>query len=123
MSLSHSERTNLKWKVQPMTQVPSLSKRMLLKGIAAGGFLAPELQALAQRGIYPKLLLGPMLGPSTQTSVSLWAMVNGVYDVVIEYADNDVFRNPMRTQSFPATQDNLYIVRPVIGGLSPSTTY
>lgn len=106
-----------------MSHMPSLSKRMLLKGIAASGFLAPELQALAQRGINPKLLLGPMLGPSTPTSVSLWAMVNGVYDVVIEYADNDVFRNPMRTDPVTATEDNLYIVRPVIGGLSPSTTY
>jgi len=106
-----------------MSSIPSISKRTLLKGIAAGGFLTPELQALAQRGIFPKLLLGPMLGPPTPTTVSLWAMINGVYDVVIEYADNDVFRNPKQTAPIRALEENLYIVRPTIGGLSPATTY
>ncbi|WP_276913023.1 alkaline phosphatase D family protein [Hyphomonas atlantica] len=106
-----------------MSPLQNISKRTLLKAIAASSFLTPELQALAQHGNYPKLLLGPMLGPPTPTSVSLWAMVNGVYDVVIEYADNDVFQNPIRTEPLRATQDNLYIVRPVIEGLSPATNY
>lgn len=106
-----------------MTGPFDISKRALLKAMAAGTFLAPELQAFAQRGLYPKLLLGPMLGPATETSVTLWAMVNGVYDVVIEYADNEVFREPKRAGPFRAERENLYIVRPTISGLSPATSY
>ncbi|MEL6687489.1 MAG: alkaline phosphatase D family protein [Pseudomonadota bacterium] len=106
-----------------MSNLSKLSKRSVLKAIAASSVFAPELQAFAQRGIFPKLLLGPMLGPPTPTTVSLWAMVNGVYDVVIEYADNDIFRNPRQTGPIRASEDNLYIIRPTISGLAPATDY
>ena len=101
----------------------SVSKRAFLKAIAAGTLITPELQAFAERGLFPKLLLGPMLGPATDTTVTLWAMVNGVYDVHIEYADNDTFRNARRVGPFQASASDVYIVRPIITGLSPSTPY
>lgn len=100
-----------------------ISKRTMLKGITATSLLTPELKAIAGDGRYPKLLLGPMLGPPTPTSANLWAMVNGIFDVVVEYADNDTFVNAKRTAPLKATEENLYIVRPTIIGLTPNTRY
>ena len=101
-----------------------LTKRALLKSAAAGAVLLPELQALAQSDTgSPRLLLGPMLGPPTDKSITLWAMVSGPYQVVVEFADNPLLQNPQRTTPVKASAEESFIVRPVVSGLRANTEY
>ncbi|NRA30762.1 MAG: alkaline phosphatase D family protein [Parvularculaceae bacterium] len=100
------------------------TKRLLLKGLAASTVLTPELQALAQSTTgTPRLLLGPMLGPQTPTSISMWAMTSGAFDVIIEYADNPLLTDARRTEPIKATAKEAFIVRPTIDALQPNTEY
>ena len=101
-----------------------ITKRALLKTAAAGAVLLPELQALAQSSTgTPRLLLGPMLGAPTPNAIELWAMTSGPFEVVVEFADNPLFRNARRTDPVLAKSEETFIVRPKVEGLQPNTEY
>ncbi len=101
-----------------------LTKRALLKAAAAGAAFAPELRALAAPGTgRPRLLLGPLLGPPTETAITLWGMTSGAFEVVVEYADNPLLRDARQAEPVRAREQDGFIVRPRMTGLKPDTEY
>ncbi len=70
-----------------------------------------------------RALQGPMLGPVSPTSVSIWVRISGEFPVVVEYAEGDSLNNPSRTEPIVAQAASDLIVVHQITGLKPDTAY
>src|SRR5262249_31386089 len=72
----------------------------------------------------PRLMLGPMVGAATPTSVNIWAQMSGDYfDAQVAYSADPAAGEWRRTPPRRArAEDNYTLVIPV-EGLEPDTTY
>jgi alkaline phosphatase D len=98
--------------------------RLASVSIAAVMLGLPIQNAAAQseRGT-ARLMQGPMLGPTTESSARIWIRGSGVFEYQIEYDTRDDFRTPTRTKPITATKDNDYTMVFDLGGLGANTTY
>ncbi|MBO9499189.1 MAG: alkaline phosphatase D family protein [Novosphingobium sp.] len=72
----------------------------------------------------PRLMLGPMVGAVTQTSVPIWMQLSGDYfDAVVEYTTDPVAGSWKRTPPSRARAEDNYTLVITIEGLQPGTTY
>jgi alkaline phosphatase D len=72
----------------------------------------------------PRLMLGPMLGAVTQTSVPVWMQLSGDYfDAVVEYTTDPVAGPWQRTPPQRARAADNYTLVIRVEGLKPDTTY
>jgi len=72
---------------------------------------------------YPRLLQGPMLGPSTSTTLTFWGRASGALPVTIQYATVPTMADAKTTAPVLATDANDYTVAIRVDGLKPATTY
>src|SRR5689334_7255542 len=101
------------------------SRRTFIAGAAAAGAFAP-LPAWGEPNPEgtPRLMLGPMIGAVTQTSVPIWMQLSGDYfDALVEYTADPVAGPWKRTPSQRAKKqdDCTLVIR--VEGLQPDTTY
>lgn len=101
------------------------TRRTFIAGAAATGAVA-SLHAWAEPNPEgtPRLMLGPMIGAVTPSSVLIWMQLSGDYfDACVEYT-NDPFIGPwMRTAPQRARAEDGYTLVIRVEGLKPDTTY
>lgn len=85
------------------------------------GLACPAL-AQSQRG-YPRLMQGPMLGPGSPTSATVWIRGSGDFRYAVEYATNEYFTDANRTDEQTASKADDYTLTFQLKGLRPSTRY
>jgi alkaline phosphatase D len=99
-----------------------IGRRGFLGSALSAAALHP-LRALAAALGYPRLLEGPMVGPPTADSITLWGRANGEFDVAVEYSKDPLFGAPQLSAPVRATRETDYTVRIAVGGLEPATRY
>jgi alkaline phosphatase D len=72
---------------------------------------------------YPRLLQGPMLGPSTSTSLTFWGRASGALPVIVQYATDPTMAGAKSSMPIQATDATDYTVAIRVEGLKPATTY
>ena len=103
-----------------------LGKRSFLKGLAATAAALPSLsaggpaRARSDTG-YPRLLLGPMVGATGPTSVTIWGMVSGAFPVTVQVITELEAATPLAEATVEA--DGAGPVAVTIEGLAPATRY
>ncbi|WP_423604939.1 alkaline phosphatase D family protein [Sphingomonas sp. MS122] len=101
------------------------SRRSFLASAAAAG-VATQFPAWAEPNPdgTPRLMLGPMVGAVTQTSVPIWMQLSGDYfDAVVEYTTDPVAGPWKRTPPRRARAEDNYTLVIRIEGLQPDTVY
>jgi alkaline phosphatase D len=99
------------------------SRRTFIAGAAAAASASSVWAEPNPEGT-PRLMLGPMLGAVTQTSVPIWMQLSGDYfDAHVEYTTDPVAGPWKRTPPQRATKANDYTLVIRLEGLQPSTTY
>lgn len=91
---------------------------------AAGAVMPFPVTAEPNPDGTPRLMLGPMLGAVTQTSVPVWMQLSGDYfDAVVEYTTDPVIGPWQRTPPQRARAADNYTLIIRVEGLKPDTTY
>ena len=72
---------------------------------------------------YPRLMQGPMIGPSGAAHFTVWARASGALPVQVEYSPDRAFNNPKTTTVVRALPENDFTVVIRIEGLRPDTPY
>lgn len=83
----------------------------------------PEYALPIERGFYPRLMQGPMLGAVTPTTAHIWLRGSGEFAYAIEIDADPAFPSPRRTPPVRASKAEDYTMTIVVGGLEPGTTY
>ncbi|MBT2188318.1 alkaline phosphatase D family protein [Sphingobium nicotianae] len=100
------------------------SRRTFLATATAAAFTPLPLWAETNPEGTPRLLLGPMVGAVSQTSVPIWMQLSGDYfDAVVEYTADPVAGPWKRTPPQRARAQDNYTLVIRIEGLQPGTTY
>jgi alkaline phosphatase D len=105
------------------------SRRTFIAGAAAAGAIAPLAASLTAWGEpnpegTPRLMLGPMVGAVTPSSVPIWMQLSGDYfDAAVEYTTDPVAGPWKRTPVQRAKKADGYTTVIRMEGLQPDTTY
>lgn len=101
------------------------SRRTFIAGAAAAGAISPlPVWGEPNPEGTPRLMLGPMVGAVTQTSVPIWMQLSGDYfEAFVEYAADPIAGPWQRTASKRARAEDGYTLVIAIEGLKPDTTY
>lgn len=101
-----------------------MNRRKFLWGASALTLLAglPRRVLAATIGA-PRLLEGPMIGPTTTDGFTVWSRASGTFGVVVEYATDRAFTDVKATQPAPATLENDLVTKIQVTGLKPDTDY
>ncbi len=103
------------------------SRREFLAGAtvaAAAGITTPAVRAEPNPEGSPRVLLGPMVGAVTQTSIPIWMQLSGDYfDALVAYTTDPVAGPWQRTAPRRARAQENYTLVITIDGLKPDTTY
>ncbi len=104
------------------------SRREFLAGAtvaAAAGMAVPQpVWAEPNPEGSPRVLLGPMVGAVTQTSIPIWMQLSGDYfDALVAYTTDPVAGPWLRTPARRARAQDNYTLVINIEGLKPDTTY
>jgi len=99
-------------------------RNFLASAAAVGALTAWPAWAEANPEGTPRLMLGPMVGAVTQTSVPIWMQLSGDYfDAVVEYTTDPVAGPWKRTPPQRAKAQDNYTLVIRVEGLQPGTTY
>ncbi|GMW00881.1 MAG: phosphodiesterase/alkaline phosphatase D [Candidatus Hydrogenedentota bacterium] len=71
----------------------------------------------------PRLMQGPMIGWVAPDSATIWVRASGPFECSIEYAEDERFSEPKKTDPVVATKANDYCLTISISGLKPGTRY
>ena len=102
--------------------MPTIGRRGFLGSALAAAVLRP-FRAFGAAPGYPRLMEGPMVGPSTADSITLWGRANGDFDVDVEYSTDPLFGSTKVSAPVRATPETDHTVRIAVGGLQPATRY
>jgi alkaline phosphatase D len=102
--------------------MPTIGRRGFLGSALAAAVLRP-FRAFGAAPGYPRLMEGPMVGPSTADSITLWGRANGDFDVDVEYSTDPLFGSTKVSAPVRATAETDHTVRITVGGLEPATRY
>ncbi len=94
----------------------------LLSAFLLASSHAPIAESQSERG-YARLMQGPMLGPVSSTSASIWMRGSGVFDYAVEYSKSMDFSNSSLTAPLTAIKADDYTLVFEIDGLEPNSTY
>ena len=72
---------------------------------------------------YPRLLQGPMLGPGSPSSLTVWARASGQYSVTVQYSTSPDMAYAKTTPAVQATLANDLTVIIKVEDLAPGTAY
>ena len=76
-----------------------------------------------ERGFYPRLMQGPMLGTVRPTTAHVWLRGSGAFEYAIEFDTDPAFSRPRRSAPVRASKAEDYTMTIVLEGLEPGTTY
>jgi alkaline phosphatase D len=99
-----------------------LRRRTLLAGTGAALGAWP-FEGLAATLGYPRLMQGPMIGPSGAGHITVWARASGALPVQVEYSPDREFAATRTTPAVRALPENDFIVVIRVEGLQPDTSY
>jgi alkaline phosphatase D len=99
-----------------------IGRRGFIGSALAAAALHPFRTLAAALG-YPRLLEGPVVGPATADSITLWGRPNGDFDVDVEYSTDPLFGTSKVSAPVRATAEADHTVRITVGGLEPATRY
>lgn len=104
------------------------ARRNFVKSLALAGGTFPLIaagwrEALAASTGYPRLIHGPMPGAVGQGDIQLWMRASGRYPVSVRYGRQPDLSDAKLSASVEAVPDEDFVVRIVLEGLEPDTTY
>jgi len=100
------------------------NRRALLKiGAAAMALGSLPGRVWSKTFGYPRLLQGPMLGPGSPGSLTVWARASGQYPVAVQYATAPDMADAKTSSAVQATLANDLTVVIKVEGLKPGNTY
>jgi len=99
-----------------------LRRRTLLKSTGAALGAWPFAGLAGSLG-YPRLMQGPMIGPSGPAHITVWVRASGALPVQVEYSADRAFDNTSKTAAVRALPENDFIAVIRVEGLQPNTPY
>lgn len=96
-----------------------LQTLVLLCALLAAGTAAA---ARSERGT-PRALQGPMVGPVTPTTATIWVRASDAFPVVVEYGEAANFSDARKTAAVTAEEVEDLVVVHTLRNLQPGTTY